>query len=442
MGNENFSCIGVFNSDTRENDAFVEFSRSFYDAGLPVPEIYSYSSDKLYYLIEDFGDQSLLGEIENSSVPPEKNPMILDLYQQALRILITFQFTGREVIDFRLCIPRDSFDRQSVLWDLNHFKYYFVKLSGIPFDEQKLENDFILLCEELEKADRHYFMYRDFQSRNIMIHNNSCHFIDFQGGRKGTLYYDVASLLFEAKTHLAFNMKEKLLDYYMDELERYIHVDREKFRKEYYGFVLIRVLQALGSYGLRGLIEKKPLFLQSIPYAIKNLEWLLEEKKIPWELAELKRIFRVFIGDPRFKERIHLDPEKLRIEINSFSYRNNLPDDPSGHGGGFIFDCRAIENPGRLPELRSFSGKDPEIEDFFLRKSRMNEFINDIFKLISPSIETYQSNNFKHLQLNFGCTGGRHRSVFAAEKIAARIKESFDVEVTVFHRELKEDKIE
>ena len=438
VGNGNISCIGAFNKDKKENDAFIGFARSFFKLGLPVPEVYSYDEGKEYYLIEDLGDRALIDELENSPTTPEKNESLIKYFQQALAHLARFQIYGKDAIDFSLCIPRDSFDKQSMLWDLNHFKYFFVKLSGIPFDEQKLEDDFNFLSGALDKVERDYFMYRDFQSRNIMIHNGSCYFIDFQGGRKGALQYDVASILFEAKTHLTFALREELLDFYLSQLEQFIPVDKNKFREDYFGFVLIRVLQALGAYGLRGWVEKKVLFLQSIPHAVRNLEWLLSENKIHWHLPELKRICQKFTEDKRFGPTLKSSSGKLKVEINSFSYRKPLPDDLTGNGGGFIFDCRAVNNPGLVPELRNFTGKDPEIDQFFREKSAMHEFLEETFQILSRSIEVYTSKKFEHLQVNFGCTGGRHRSVYAAEQIARKIQRKFDVEVSVWHRELED----
>jgi aminoglycoside/choline kinase family phosphotransferase len=296
----NHSAIGVFNEDLKENIAFLGFEETFYNLGLKVPETLKVHEDNRYYLLEDLGDMTLKHSVDAAGKEIASDDFVINKYKQALSSLVKFQILGKDSINFELCIPRDAFDKQSVLWDLNHFKYFFLKISKIPFDEQQLEYDFDSLSSELDKVDRPYFMYRDFQSRNIMIHKDKCYFIDFQGGRKGALQYDVASILFEAKTNLPHKLREELLGYYLEELGKYISLDKSEFLENYYKFVLIRILQALGTYGLRGWVEKKPLFLQSVPFAIKNLKWLKENKKIPEKYPELSRIINTFIQEKQF----------------------------------------------------------------------------------------------------------------------------------------------
>jgi aminoglycoside/choline kinase family phosphotransferase len=436
LNSSNHTAIGVINNDSKENIAFLSFASAFHNLGLNVPEIYEIHEDNEHYLLQDLGDKLLKDIVDEAGEDIASNNYVINLYKQALSSLVKFQILGKDAINFDLCIPRDSFDNQSILWDLNHFKYFFLKISKITFDEQKLEYDFESLSSELDKIDRRYFMYRDFQSRNIMIHNDKCFFIDFQGGRKGALQYDVASLLFEAKTNLPHPSREELLGYYLEELSKYISLDKNEFINNYYKFVLIRILQALGAYGQRGWVEKKPLFLQSIPFAIKNLKWLRENKRIPLNIPELSRLINVFIEDRQFDIQVPVPEEKLRIEINSFSYRKALPDDLSGNGGGFIFDCRSINNPGLYPELKGFTGKDREIQSFFEKYGDMGKFLDDIYAILSKTIRVYQEKKYKHLQVNFGCTGGRHRSVYAAEQITKKIAESFDVIIDINHREL------
>lgn len=431
------SCIGVYNEDIRENKAFLNFTESFRKNGLRVPEIYAVSEDLQHYLLQDLGNVHLKDIIDNSETPVSGNEKVIGLYMEALSELVKFQVFGKDSIDFSYCIPRNRFDYQSMLWDLNHFKYFFLKLTGIPFDEQKLEDDFQTLVKKLYDSEDEYFLYRDFQSRNIMIYNNSCYFIDFQGGRKGALQYDVASILFEARTNIPPELRHRLLDHYLDSLGAFIPLDVKKFNEKYYGFVLIRILQAMGAYGLRGWIEKKALFLQSLPFALNNLGWLLNEKKINGDIPELSRLIEKFISDPRLKIHHGKTIDKLRIEINSFSYRKTLPDDYSGNGGGFIFDCRAIHNPGKYPELKGYTGLDPEIDLFFKANSEMSSFIDEVFRVISRSISSYEKLGYKNLQVNFGCTGGKHRSVYAAERITEKIKDTFDVFVELHHRELE-----
>lgn len=430
------SAIGVFNDYINENRAFLSFCKSFHSEGLPVPEVYAEHPSEAYYLLEDLGDVSLKQELETTGGSIEKNNHIWDLYRKSLEYLVHFQVHSRNKIDYRLCVPRQEFDSQSVLWDLNHFKYFFLKISGLSFDEQLLEDDFRILISRLMDASRDFFMYRDFQSRNIMIYQGSPYFIDFQGGRKGALQYDPASILFEAKTAIPTSKREELLEYYLQKLEVALPGSSEAFLERYYDFVLIRILQALGTYGLRGWVENKSLFLLSIPWAMKNLAWLMDNQKIPPGLKELPVLFSKMIASDELNYSFDDKPERLKIRINSFSYRKRIPADLSGNGGGFVFDCRGIHNPGRYSEWKSLTGKDKEIERFFNERSDMKFFLKDVFSIVDRSIEAYQLNHYKHLQVLFGCTGGRHRSVFAAEKLALYLKGKDNLDVELEHRDL------
>lgn len=437
MKAKDISCIGAYNDNIAENQAFFSFTKTFMKNDLNVPKIFSIHKNQKYYLIEDLGDLTLKQEIENIGSSSEGLKKIESYYKQALRDLIKFQTIGKGQIDYAISFPRDRFDKQSILWDLNHFKYFFVKLSRISFDEQALENDFHHFANDLEKSESDYFMFRDFQSRNIMIYGEELYYIDYQGGRKGALQYDVSSLLFEAKTNLPENFRKEMLEFYLQELSQQTGLNKNDFLQNYYGFVLIRLLQAIGTYGLRGWVEKKGLFLQSVAYALKNLNWLESNKLIPSEYPELSQVINKLINKEDLYRYAAADKEKLSITIQSFSYRNQLPDDLTGNGGGFIFDCRGIHNPGRYAELKDFNGKDQEIEDFFIEKSEMLPFLEDIKNIINRSIKRYNSEGYKHLQISFGCTGGRHRSVFAAEKIAQYLKQNHDIFVEISHRDLK-----
>lgn len=436
MKSKDISCLGVYNENIEENNAFFSFTESFLKDKLNVPIIYSINENKQFYLIEDLGDLSLKQELDNLGSDKSDSKIIEKYYKQVLRDLIKFQLIEEEKIDYSFCIPRDKFDKQSILWDLNHFKYFFVKLSGISFDEQALENDFHDLAEKLSKVPNNYFLFRDFQSRNIMISDEKLYYIDYQGGRKGALQYDVASLLFEAKTSLPDNFRKEMLEFYIDELSKKLIIDKEAFLKNYYGFVLIRILQAMGTYGLRGWVEKKALFLQSVPYSLKNLKWLHENSFIPKEYSELNRVVKNLYSNEKLYRYAPIDKEKLSISIQSFSYRNQLPDDLTGNGGGFIFDCRGINNPGKYSELKEYTGKDSVIEKFFLEKSEMMAFLDDIKNIISRCIKQYNIEGYKQLQISFGCTGGRHRSVFAAEKIKQYLEQNHNIFVELSHRDL------
>jgi aminoglycoside/choline kinase family phosphotransferase len=430
-------CIGAFNRDIRENEVFFNFSKGFLKEGPNVPEIYLIHSDRTHYILEDLGDTSFHQIVCESNFEENAN-QLKSAYRNILKNLVSFQTIDKSKLDFSICVPRDKFDKQSIQWDLNHFKYFFLKISGIPFDEQKLEDDFQKLSGLGDSVDSEFFMFRDFQTRNIMVKEGKYFFIDYQGGRKGPLQYDLASILFEAKTFLPFDWREELMHDYMSILSEKVKYDHKKFEKDYYIFVLIRILQAMGSYGLRGWVEKKVVFLQSITPAIKNIQWLLSNKKLIGGLPELEKILIAISEEKSFHYPKVISGPKLKVEINSFSYRKNLPYDFTGNGGGYIFDCRAIHNPGIYPDLKDFTGKDNVIADFFETKSDMKVFTDEIFAPVSRSISSYIEKDFKHLQLNFGCTGGRHRSVYVAEKIAEKIKANFDVEVSVIHRELKQ----
>jgi hypothetical protein len=322
-------------------------------------------------------------------------------------------------------------------WDLSYFKYYFLKLADIPFNEQLLEDDFNKLIDYLQSVDTGYFLYRDFQSRNVMINKGELHFIDYQGGRKGALQYDVASLLYDSKADIPQNIRQELLDFYIQNLREYKQVDAEQFKKSYYAYVLIRMMQAMGAYGFRGFYEKKTHFLQSIPYALQNLEWILTNVDFPIEIPNLMEVFKNLINSEkltRFKSKKRRN-STLAVSITSFSYKKGIPDDNSGNGGGFVFDCRAIHNPGRYDEYKMFTGKDKPVIDFFEKENDMHEFLNHVFSIVDMSVEKYEERNFTNLMVSFGCTGGQHRSVYAAEKLIEHLRQKYSVQISLWHRE-------
>jgi len=181
------------------------------------------------------------------------------------------------------------------MWDLNYFKYYFLKLVRIPFDEQALEDDFRKFTDYLLQERSDYFLFRDFQSANIMIKADEPYFIDYQGGRRGALQYDSASLLYDAKAKVPKEDRQELISYYMDELEKKIPVDRGQFMGYYQGYVLIRLMQAMGAFGFRGVVEKKPGFMESIPPALVMFQDMLDGWNLPLEVPELKACFQRMI---------------------------------------------------------------------------------------------------------------------------------------------------
>lgn len=437
--NNSHSAIGVFNEDRKENEAFVSFSKQFLSHKLNVPAIYLEDLENSIYLIEDLGDTTLfsrLGELRQSE---KSEPEIIKVYKEVLTTLTKFQITAAENFDYTHCYPRKEFDRQSMLWDLSYFKYYFLKLAKIPFNEQLIEDDFNDFTNFLLQADSKYFLYRDFQSRNIMYKNDLPYFIDYQGGRKGSLQYDVASLLFDAKAELTFEMRDELLGFYLSSLEKIYKINPADFKKFYKPYVLIRILQAMGAYGFRGFYERKSHFLKSIPPALLNLEWLLNNWDTSLKLPHLfKALEQTIQSDELRKFRYPLvDENNLTVKIKSFSYKKGIPEDKSGNGGGFVFDCRAIHNPGRYEQYKNFTGKDQDVIDFLERESDADRFLDNVFHIVDAAVENYITRGFANLMVTFGCTGGQHRSVYCAENLSSHLQDKYKVKVELNHRELE-----
>ena len=426
--------IGAYNQDIKENNAFFEFSAHFLKRDIPVPRIYLVSSDQKCYLQEDLGNTTLFDFLTKGDETEDFSEKIVEEYKKVLRQLPRIQLVAGKDIDYSVCYPREAFDKQSMMWDLNYFKYYFLKLAKIPFDEQALEDDFQTFSDYLLAADNNAFLYRDFQSRNIMLKDEKVYFIDYQGGRKGALQYDMASLLYDAKANIPEEVREELLDFYLDELTQYKDIDRHKFKSLFDGYVLIRIMQSMGAYGFRGFFEKKEHFLKSIPYALKNLDALLAKHTIEVKLPELFKVLKA-VGESAFLKSIGSENNKLTVIVSSFSYKKGIPKDRSGNGGGFVFDCRAIHNPGRYLEYKYLTGKDPEVQHFLEEKSTMAQFMAPVVSLVSHSVEVYLDRGFTHLSVNFGCTGGQHRSVYAAEKLSKYLKNNYPVTVVIQHIE-------
>jgi aminoglycoside/choline kinase family phosphotransferase len=432
---EGFSVIGAFNADVSENEAFFSFTDAFSAMGVNVPAILKISDCKKYYLLTDLGNETLFELIQNEKgISGEKKSLCY--IKEVLKALIKMQVQGAEKIDFSKCYPVGTFDEQAIMWDLNYFKYLFLKPAGIGFNEYLLENDFNALSAYLLKAPANFFMFRDFQSRNIMIKDKQVWFIDYQGGRKGPLQYDVASLLFSPKTGLNKTQREVLLNYYIDELEDEIEIDRYEFTRHYYGFVLIRILQALGAYGFRGIIEQKKGFKSSIPVAVSNLKYLFDKNLIKIDLPEIKNIVEI-ISRSEWACVFAPNPNKLTVRVSSFSYKNGIPPDPSENGGGFVFDCRGLPNPGRLEKYRSFNGTEKIIIDYLEQYREVAEFQKYARQIVSISINEYIERGFDHLCVNFGCTGGQHRSVYNAEVFSHWVENNFPVNVVLVHKQIQ-----
>ena len=459
------SLIGVHGPDGAENRAFIAFSRRLRGANLPVPIIHAINEEQHIYLEEDLGEHTLYDRLCQERSGTEFPESIIPIYRDVVRLLPRFQVEGGKVIDFSLSIPRAEFDRRSMLWDLHYFKYMFLKLIGVQFDEERLEDDFERLVELLLEAPIEHFLYRDFQSRNIMVRGDDLQttepwFIDYQGGRRGALQYDIASLLYDAKANLPEGVRNELLGIYLDSLSELIEVDRSEFLRLYPGFVLIRALQAMGAYGYRGLYEGKEHFVTSIPYGVRNILALLNED-FPIELPELAETFEWIARDfgmPSGEEGLSWKEEEadssdneespeqdspLQLQLTSFSYKKGgYPVDETEHGGGYVFDCRALHNPGRYPEYAEKDGRDEEVIRFLEGREDVEAFWKNVVEMIERTVERYQERKFDYLSVAFGCTGGQHRSVYFAERLARYLRQRYpSINLSVHHRERDEKEV-
>src|ERR1022692_434208 len=434
LSSDKISAIGILYNVREENVAFLEFSRHFRRHGLPVPEIYAEDLSQGAYLEQDLGDTTLFEFLSRNRAGKNIAPQAAEAYRKVVAVLPRFQIEAGRDLNYRVCYPRGSFDRQSITWDLNYFKYYFLRLAGIPFNEQALEDDFDCLTTFLLSADCSYFLYRDFQSRNIMLHNGQPFFLDYQGGRKGALQYDIASLLYDAKADLPPELRQQLLDHYLESLAVFLDLDRSEFMQFYYAYVYVRIMQALGAYGFRGFYERKEHFLQSVPYALKNLRWLLHNVELPIALPTLMEAFKSMVASDKLQG-LTSEPEKLTVRVFSFSFHRSLPQDETGNGGGFVFDGRSLPNPGREERFKTLTGKDAPVIDYLNRQESVHQFLASVKSLVDASVSAYQHRGFKHLMVSFGCTGGQPRSVYLAEQLANHLRGKDGVEVVVRHRE-------
>lgn len=428
--------IATYGANIKENAAFIYFSYQFQQQQLSTPQILYCSADNKIYFQQDFGDVSLLNQLEENGF---SDPIYL-LFKKSLQRLAQLQVKGDEVIDYSKCLTNSEFGKQAILADLLYFKYYFLDALRRPYDKQKLLNDFEALSDFLSQTEYKYFMFRDFQSRNIMVTPDSeVHFIDYQGGMKGAPQYDVASLLWQAKANLPDQWKQLLLDDYIDAFEKLVNrpVDRDLFRSQYNGYVLIRLLQVLGAYGFRGLFERKAHFLTSIPLALQNLQCFINHHSLGLLLPEFTKVLDLCKSEEVIKEFTPLQATidtPLIVEVNSFSFiQNGYPKDETQNGGGFVFDMRGILNPGRFDEYKHLSGLDKPVKDFLEQRTKMPDFLNSVYSMIDISVEEYIRRDFENLVINFGCTGGQHRSVYAAEAIARHLRNKFKVNIELTH---------
>ncbi len=428
------TCIATYNSNVTENRTFLYFTHHFAQKGISVPQILAVSGDEKIYLQTDLGSQTLLHVLEAEG-PTDR---VFQLFKKSVEQLAELQMKGDEGLDYQRCLTAKEFGKQAIVSDLLYFKYYFLDALKIAYDKQELMTDFEKIASALSTSSYRYFMFRDFQSRNIMVKENEVYFIDYQGGMKGAMQYDLASLLWQAKAQLTADWKQKLTEAYMLAVEKLLSekIDRTLFLQQYEGFVLIRLLQVLGAYGFRGFFQRKAHFLSSIPQALYNLKNFLESSKPSFETNVFYNVLQQISTNENIAS---FQPVKagadspLLIKVGSFSFKKSIPSDSSDNGGGFVFDCRGIFNPGRLDAYKFLSGKDKSVIDFLEQQTKMNDFLNSVFDVVDITVEDYIKRDFSSLMISFGCTGGQHRSVYAAEQMARHLRNKYNAKVELVH---------
>lgn len=430
LTSDDISLIGVYGQSKEENYAFIELAKHFHARALNVPKVLKASEDMHYYLQEDLGDAVLFDAIKAGRNTGVFSHGEKELLHKTIAKLADFQVEAARELNFDICYPQPEFNERSIKWDLNYFKYSFLKTTGMEFQENLLEDDFERMAQKLLEDKTHTFLYRDFQSRNVMLVDNEPYFIDFQGGRKGPVYYDVASFLWQAKANFPNELRYELIDTYIAALNKHYPVDKDYFLEQLRHFVLFRTLQVLGAYGFRGYFEKKPHFLQSVPFALNNLREILKSD-FP-EYPYLSKVMHEMINLKQFAD---TRKDELEVRVVSFAYKKGIPSDPSGNGGGYVFDCRAINNPGKFERYNNVTGLDEPVIEFFKEDGEMDVYLESIYKLVDSHVKRYIERSFTHLMISFGCTGGQHRSVYASQKIAEHISKKFGVKVSLTHRE-------
>ncbi|WP_118973616.1 RapZ C-terminal domain-containing protein [Taibaiella koreensis] len=431
--------VGAFNPDKKENNTFFYFTQVFGKYKLPVPEIIAKSRDKQYYLLQDLGNTSLFQLMEQEG----HTDRIKSLFKKSIDNLVRFHWEAGKEIDYSLCFSASAFDRKQILTDLLYFKYYFADLLKIHYNKPALLEELEEWSRGLSSVRPQTFMYRDFQSRNIQVQNDEVYFIDYQGGMMGLPQYDLASLLWQARAQLPTDWKNELVNYYFQALTSLPETpsfNEMEFRKVYLECVLLRILQTLGAYGFRGLLERKPHFIKSIKPALQQLKFFLDTYGHIPAFSELRYVLEQIVKPEITAQFDGLDETllanaPLKLHIYSFSYKKGMPEDVTGHGGGFVFDCRGILNPGRFEEYKQVTGKDAAVKEFLQTKTLMPQFLDSVFAMVDISVDDYVRRGFDHLSISFGCTGGQHRSVFAAESLAQHLKDKYGLVATVVHLE-------
>ncbi len=434
---EGRSLIGVVGTSVEENHAFIYLSRHFSAKGLPVPRVLAVSDDERCYLQTDLGNTSLFDAIrrgrEAGGTYDEREK---ELLRRTISLLPDLQIQGADALDFAQCYPQAAMDRTNVLFDLNYFKYCFLKATGIDFHEIRLEADFQQMASDLTTDDAPTFLYRDFQARNVMLDaEGHPWFIDFQGGRRGPVYYDVASFLWQASARYPDVLRDELISVYIQSLRRYMPVDETTFRNRLRLFVLFRLLQVLGAYGFRGYFERKRHFLDSIPPALASIRSLLAEDGCPY--PHLRQVLEQLTFEPSTEtpQAVTRTDTPLRVRIFSFSYKKGIPEDESGNGGGYVFDCRSTHNPGRYEAYKQLTGLDEPVIRFLEDDGEILVFLESVYRLADAHVERYLERGFTDLMFSFGCTGGQHRSVYSAEHLAEHLHRKYGIEIVLVHRE-------
>ena len=464
---EGQSVIGCIGTSRDENHAFVCLTKHFTRRQLPVPQILAVSNDELRYLQTDLGDQSLfdalrVGREAGGRYTQQERALLV----KTIRELPNIQMRGARGLDWSCCYPQPEFDQDSVLFDLNYFKYCFLKATGLDFHELKLEANFRMLAKDLTAETCDAFLYRDFQARNVMLVDGEPRFIDYQGGRKGPFYYDLASFLWQASAKYPDKLRRDLIGEYYDSLKNYTEVPSERhFKARLDLFVLFRTLQVLGAYGFRGYFERKRHFIDSIPPAMDNMRNLLKNSTVD-AYPYLKEVLRNMCQLPQFAPQKVVVAKRadgykttesnvykphpqdgpatfskydgtgpLVVRVFSFSYRKGIPEDESGNGGGYVFDCRSTHNPGRYEPYKQLTGLDEPVIRFLEDDGEITVFLQSVYRLADAHVERYLQRGFTSLMFSFGCTGGQHRSVYSAQHLAEHIHEKYGIEVRICHRE-------
>ncbi len=425
--------IGTVGTDVQENKAFLNIAMHFQAKGIPAPKVLA--SNGLCYLQEDLGDELLadyVAAVNRKGGFSEEDADVVNMLCRTMALLPKIQFEGGNGLDFSLCYPQPCFDRRMVMFDLNYFKYCFLKPSGLESNEIRLQDDFETLADDLLEEGGDTFLYRDFNARNVMIKEGRPYFIDFQGGRRGPIYYDVASFVWQARAKYPQWLKDRMVESYLGSLSIYREVDRADFDRKLNLFILFRTLQVLGAYGFRGLVEHKAQFVTSIPQALENLREIVGklDGKYPYMCGLLAQLTELQRFAPQGND------GRLEVKVYSFSYKKGIPEDLSGNGGGYVFDCRSIHNPGRYEPYKKLTGRDAEVIRFLEEDGEITGFLDHVYGVVDPHVDTYSKRGFTSLTVSFGCTGGQHRSVYCAEHLARHLAEKYpDIRVHLIHRE-------